>query len=231
VFKNPIQARRLFKKVYAGLDLVPAQFELDDTEIDLASTTIGGATRSEWTKRTLLASWLDAIDADTNYDYVIFDCPPATKLVSQNALAASDYFVIPVIPDEMSSRGVTHFRELVKAKVDSKLERLRSEANIGPDRTPKAYSPTTKLAGIVPFMAKPAGRAYSGLTDIHTRQLSALKRRWKGELLSTVKSYTGIPESINIGLPVWDRAGDRNITHSLVNMMKTACKEIVDRAK
>ena len=30
---------------------------------------------------------------DKKYDYIIFDCPPATKLVSQNALAASDYFV------------------------------------------------------------------------------------------------------------------------------------------
>src|SRR6267378_6521642 len=59
IFKNPIQRRRAFNRSYAQLDVVPAQFELDDTEIDLASTTIGGATRSEWTKRTLLAAWLD----------------------------------------------------------------------------------------------------------------------------------------------------------------------------
>jgi len=70
------------------LDLVPAQFELDDTEIELASTTVGSATVSEWQKRTLLTEWLDKIEASKLYDYVIFDCPPATKLVSQNALAA-----------------------------------------------------------------------------------------------------------------------------------------------
>lgn len=231
IFKNPIQHRRTSHQSYPGLDVVPAQFELDDTEIDLASTTIGGATRSEWTKRTLLATWLDSVDANKNYEYIIFDCPPATKLVSQNALAASDYFVIPVIPDEMSSRGVTHFRELVKEKVDAKLERLRKEANISDDRTPASYSPTTKLAGIVPFMAKTAGRAYSGMTDIHTIQLNALKRKWKGELLGTVKSYTGIPESINVGLPVWDRLGERNVTPYLVGMMKSVCKEIVDRTR
>ena len=196
-----------------------------------AATTIGGASRSEWTKRTLLSAWLDRVAANQSYDYIIFDCPPATKLVSQNALAASDYFVIPVIPDEMSSRGVTHFRELVKEKVDAKLERLRKEANITDDPTPQSYSPTTKLAGIVPFMATPAGRAYSGLTDIHTTQLASLERRWKGELLSTVKRYTGIPESINAGLPVWDRLGERNVTSALVRMMKTVCKEIVDRAR
>jgi hypothetical protein len=115
--------------------------------------------------------------------------------------------------------------------VDGKLERLRREANITDDRTPSSYSPTTKLAGIVPFMAKPAGRAYSGLTDIHTIELAALGRRWKGELLSTVKSYTGIPESMNAGLPVWDRTSERNVTSALVSMMKTVCKEIVDRAQ
>ncbi len=47
-----------------------------------------------------MASWLDNIDAQKNYDYVVFDCPPATKIVSQNALAASDSYVIPVILGE-----------------------------------------------------------------------------------------------------------------------------------
>lgn len=64
---------------YPGLDLVPAQFELDDTEIDLASTTTGIPALSDWEKRTLLADWLDEIGAENNYDYVIFDCPPCNK--------------------------------------------------------------------------------------------------------------------------------------------------------
>ena len=102
ISKEPL--RTAYTRPYPTVDLVPAQFELDDTEIEMASTTMGGPTVSEWDKRTLLSQWLDKIDVTRHYDYVIFDCPPATKLVSQNALAASEYFVVPVIPDEMSSR-------------------------------------------------------------------------------------------------------------------------------
>ena len=108
--------------LYPNLSLVPAQFELDDTEIDLASTSFSNPTLSDWDKRTLLATWLDSIDAKSRYDYVIFDCPPATKIVSQNALACSDGYIVPVIPDELSSRGVTHFSSLVRHKIDDKLD-------------------------------------------------------------------------------------------------------------
>jgi chromosome partitioning protein len=148
--ENPFYARYPAHDFYPTLDLVSAQFELDDTEIELASTTVGSATVSEWQKRTLLAEWLDKINASDAYDYIIFDCPPATKLVSQNALAASDYLVIPVIPDVMSSRGVTHFRSLVTEKIDKKLAFLKLGAGIAEKDTPKFYVPITKMAAIVP---------------------------------------------------------------------------------
>lgn len=43
--------------IYPRLDFVSAQFELDDTEIDLASTNYGVAALSDWEKRTLVATW------------------------------------------------------------------------------------------------------------------------------------------------------------------------------
>ncbi|MGV1905683.1 ParA family protein [Agrobacterium cavarae] len=216
---------------YPNLDIVAAQFELDDTEIEMASTTMGGPTVSEWEKRTLIAQWLDKIKADELYDYIIFDCPPATKLVSQNALAASNYFVVPVIPDEMSTRGVTHFRQLVETKVDGKLEFLRKAAGISDSEVPKHYFPKTRLAGIAPFMAKPAGNADSGYTNIHTQQLSALKRQWGADVLNTVvKSLTGIPETMSAGWPVWYNQGG-NVNGTVVKMMTDVCDEIQGRLK
>lgn len=122
VLQNPIGLKEpRFVSWYPNLDFVSAQFELDDTEIDLASSSYGNANLSDWDKRTFLASWLDAIKAHEKYDYVLFDCPPATKIMSQNALAASDCYIVPVVPDDLSSRGVTHFRSLVQSKIDAKL--------------------------------------------------------------------------------------------------------------
>lgn len=229
IVENPLHFRQPDYNLYPNLDLVSAQFELDDTEIEMASTTMGGPTVSEWDKRTLMASWLDTIDADNVYDYIIFDCPPATKIVSQNALAASDFYVIPVIPDELSTRGVTHFRNLVSEKVDKKLEFLRNAAGISDSETPKTYVPITRLAGIIPYMAKTSGNAKSGLTNIHTKQLVALKRLWKQQLIRTVvKHMTGIPEAMNVGWPVWNRSGG-NVSKAVIKMMTDCCEEIKTR--
>lgn len=229
IHKNILHSRSPQYDLYPNLDLVPAQFELDDTEIEMASTTMGSAMLSEWHKRTLIAEWLDKVNADANYDYVIFDCPPATKLVSQNALAASNYFVIPVIPDAMSSRGVTHFRALVTNKIDRKLEFLRTGAAVADRDVPKAYCPTTKMAAIAPFMAKPAGRADSGLTNIHTEQLAALRRQWGTDMIKpVVKHMTGVAEAIDAGWPVWTAYETQNIA-KVIPMMRETCEAIASR--
>ena len=231
IFRNPLHTRSPIYDFYPMLDLVPAQFELDDTEIEMASTTIGSSMVSEWHKRTLLAEWLDAVDVEDNYDYVIFDCPPATKLVSQNAIAASDFFVIPVIPDAMSTRGVTHFRKLVAEKIDGKLEYLRTVSGVSNEDVPRSYTPTTQMAAIVPYMAKYAGRAVSGLTNIHTEQLDALRRKWGSDILKTVvRHMTGVAEALDAGWPVWNAYGTQNIRR-VIRPMKEACAEIADRIR
>ena len=229
IHRNPLHTRDKRYDMYPNLDLVPAQFELDDTEIEMASTTIGSAMLSEWHKRTLMAEWLDTINVDQKYDYVIFDCPPATKLVSQNAIAASDSFVIPVIPDVMSSRGVTHFRRLVTERIDKKLNFLRSGSGVAPKDVPDAYSPTTRMAAIVPYMAKHAGRARSGLTNIHTEQIAALRRQWGTDMLKTVvRHMIGVAEAMDAGWPVWTAYETPNIK-KVIPTMREACVEIASR--
>jgi chromosome partitioning protein len=230
VIRNAIRERSgKDEDFYPNLDFVSAQFELDDTEIDLASTTYGNANLSDWEKRTLLASWLDQIDAQKNYDYVLFDCPPATKIVSQNALAASDCYVIPVIPDDLSSRGVTHFRNLVQEKIDGKLSYLRTSARLPDSEIPKNFVPKTRLAGIVPFLVKHAGRAMSGLTNIHTEQIAALRRTWGNDMIQTVgRNKIGVPEAVNAGWPVWNFEA-RNVTHAVEEMMTSICEELKTR--
>lgn len=232
VIKNAFGKRGQYrdaKDLYPTLDLVSAQFELDDTEIDLASTTSGSANRSDWEKRTLLAEWLDAIDAQRHYHYVVFDCPPATKIVSQNALAASDSYIIPVIPDEASARGVTHFRNLVQNKIDSKLANLKTSANVAVKDVPKNFAPTTNLAGIVPYLAKQSPNARSGLTNIHTEQIAALRKKWGDDVTEAIgKNYIGVPEAGNAGLPVWNWSSN-NVKLRVERMMTAICEELQTR--
>jgi chromosome partitioning protein len=225
VLHNPMN-RGVGQNFYPNLDLVPAQFELDDTEIDLASTFSSNPALSDWEKRTLLADWLDSIGADTAYDYVIFDCPPATKIVSQNALACSHGYIVPVIPDELSSRGVTHFASLVQNKIDQKLLFWQNTAQIPQRQVPRTFVPQTKMAAIVPSLVKTSGNAASKMTNIHTVQLAALRRQWRGAVIDTVgKHYIAIPEALNAGLPVWNHWGS-NARRDIKNMMTNICTEL-----
>jgi chromosome partitioning protein len=48
---------------------------------------------------------IDAVEGD--YDYVLLDCPPNVNLVTQNAFFASDYYVVPAIPDFLSTVGIS----------------------------------------------------------------------------------------------------------------------------
>ena len=117
---------------YDSMDIVPASLELDDTEIELTASHQGNAIHSEWNKRTLICRWIEETGIDDNYDYIIFDCPPATKIVSQNAVAVSHGYIIPVIPEAVMERGAPHLRDIMRLGIDGRLKAL---AAMGEERT------------------------------------------------------------------------------------------------
>lgn len=43
-----------------------------------------------------------------SFDQVIFDCPPALGLLTQNALCAADAFLIPALPQYLALEGLEH---------------------------------------------------------------------------------------------------------------------------
>lgn len=192
---------------YSSLDIVPASLQLDDIEIDLTASHHGNAIKSEWDKRTLICKWLEEAKIDSEYDYIIFDCPPATKIVSQNAIAASHGYIIPVIPEAVMERGAPHLAAMIKNGIDARLNAL---AALGDPR--KMHVPNTKCAGIVVTRIQTHGPAASGYTDDHTLHLASLKKRWGSMLLSPyIEQGTGISQALDDGVPVYDRGNTQNI--------------------
>lgn len=53
----------------------------------------------------ILRNRLDPVIHRT-YDYVIIDCRPDIDLLTMNALMASNYYIIPVLPDRHSVKGI-----------------------------------------------------------------------------------------------------------------------------
>jgi len=219
--KNPRSAEH-----YKTLDIVPASLQLDDIEIDLTASHQGNAIKSEWDKRTLVCRWLEESQVDDDYDYIIFDCPPATKIVSQNAIAASHGYIIPVIPEAVMERGAPHLAGMIKSGIDMRINAL---AAMGNPRT--MHVPETKLAGVVITRIQTHGPAASGYTDDHTRHLASLRKQWGKRLLQPyIEQGTGISQALDDGVPVYDRGHTQNIgLRGLNRMYKNLTLEVKKR--
>ena len=194
------------------LDLIPSTLQLDETELDLSSTTVGNAIESEWAKRSLICKWIDKNNIAGLYDYVIFDCPPATKLVTQNAIAASHGFIVPVIPEAVSVRGVPHLITRVMTKIDKKFEGLAQYLSTKGYPIQQSYVPVAKLVGIVISMIIVSGRARSGYTSDQTTHLENLKRSYPSDIVEPyIVHGVGVPEALSDGYPVYPLSKWQNI--------------------
>ena len=200
---------------YNSLDILPASLELDDIEIDLTASHQGNAIHSEWNKRTLMCRWLEEAGIDEDYDYIIFDCPPATKIVSQNAIAASHGYILPVVPEAVMERGAPHLVGMIQNGIDVRLKAL---AAMGAARS--MHVPDTELVGLAITRIKTHGPAQSGYTNDHTIHLASLQRRWGPKLLQPyIEDGVGVSEALASGVPVYDRGGTQNVGHRGINGM------------
>lgn len=90
------EAKAVIKKgVFNNVDLIPSHLDLFTVDLDLA----GAAGRERRLQKALKP-------IQDNYDVIVCDCPPNLTIPTQNALAISTHFVVPISPDYLSSLGV-----------------------------------------------------------------------------------------------------------------------------
>ena len=84
------------------IDLIPSSLDLIDVQDQLATIPSGRFYAVNPTELLLRAikSQLD------NYDVVIVDCPPNLGIITLNGLRISEWFLIPTIPDVLSTYGI-----------------------------------------------------------------------------------------------------------------------------
>jgi chromosome partitioning protein len=57
-----------------------------------------------------------------DYDYIFIDCPPNLGFITRNGIEISDYFLIPTIPDTLSTYGIPQIIKTIDAfKTDRDL--------------------------------------------------------------------------------------------------------------
>lgn len=102
------------QKVFQNVDLVPSHLDLFTVDLDMA-----GATARETRLRKAIA------DVDSKYDLIVCDCPPNLTIPTQNALAASEFFVVPISADFLSALGVGILLKRIKQLGDDLDQQLK----------------------------------------------------------------------------------------------------------
>ena len=115
----------------SGLDLIPANRRLADAAARLQVMQLSQYNAVGELNRAcekVMAALLEPLKPQ--YDYIIIDCGLKHELLTVNALAASDYCIIPVQAHFLASEGIPDVLELVKS-VQAK------------------FNPNLKIAGIL----------------------------------------------------------------------------------
>lgn len=135
------------------------------------------------------------------YDYIFIDCPPTNSLWTLSAIVASDYYIMPVKPDYLSSVGLSLFKsvtgELIKNYASSikcagvvftmtepttnLTQQIRVSVTASSDFGEKVYSAemrrTTRIASI-----QRTGGFILDLNDSHTNDLKRIAREFLGRV-------------------------------------------------
>lgn len=93
-----------------SIDLLPSSLDLIDVQDELVNTPVGkyGAIRP------FDILWRAVKDIVEQYDVVIVDCPPNLGKITQNGLRMSQGFIIPTIPDILSTYGIPQIVKRVR---------------------------------------------------------------------------------------------------------------------
>jgi chromosome partitioning protein len=96
------------------VDLLPSSLDLIDVQDRLATMSTGRFFSNNPTD--LLRKAVKPIL--NNYDYVLVDCPPNLGIVTLNGLRISGGYVIPTIPDVLSTYGIPQIQKRVAEFAD-----------------------------------------------------------------------------------------------------------------
>lgn len=166
VFANDV----IKEQVFEGVDLLCSHLDLFTIDLDLA-----GATGRELRLKRALEPVMG------NYDIIVCDCSPNLTIPTQNALATSTHFIVPISPDYLSGIGVGILLNRIKSFC---ADLMGHQLN---------------LAGmVISRVGRPAGH--------RVQTVNSLRERFESDVLATeIKERVAVSEAAASNRPVFDQ--------------------------
>jgi len=173
---------------HKNLFLAPTTPHLANTEVELAQAQH---------KFTRLKT---AIEAVSDYDFIIIDSPPSLSLLTVNGLIAAKYVLLPVQVEFYALEGLGQLLETMK------LVR-------------KSMNPTLELLGVLPTMM-------DSRTTLSNQVFEEIKKHFPGKVFAhTIPRNIRLAEAPSHGLPV----GAYDRWSKGARAYKAFSKEVLDR--
>jgi chromosome partitioning protein len=164
VIKDAVEGKT-GEKLLPGLDLIPTTFNLVDLENEF---------NGDPKYPPFLLFYQQLKEIESNYDFILFDCPPNILRASQCGVFSSNELYVPANPDALSLIGFTllveklqkfhqlsaSFRQTsmgpaaqvygvvfnsIKTGVDIEVPKMRMQLRLNQFRTAKRVAPTAKI--------------------------------------------------------------------------------------
>lgn len=197
LWKEPIRLRD--GRRHPRIDLVPCDVKLIGEDIG-SGQVVGAYPSMEMLKknaeqfvrdRDFLVKVIDEVRDE--YDYVLIDCPPNLYLMTQNALCASDHYIVTAIPDHLSTIGLNILIEKVQA-----IDDLMKSAVVIAGRK-EGHNLVAKFGAILFVRVRIGG---SRLTAAHESRMEAIRSDLQCFDTHTTE-LIGYTEAAENSLPVW----------------------------
>jgi chromosome partitioning protein len=186
----------------ANLDLIPCDVDLLGE--DLGGGSLAGTFPAMEALRRQAEAFLRERDflrralaeVSDKYDYILIDCPPNLYLMTQNAIVASNWYVITAIPDHLSTIGLSILRDKV-----NKIGKLVESAGTFAGRTSAAPN-VAKLGGVVFVKVRIGG---SLITNTHSSMIQQVKTLIGDQMCFPCHTteLIGYGEAAEHSVPVW----------------------------
>ena len=186
-----------------NLDLLPSSIDL----IDIYDEVSGLNVKNRVVK--ILKKQIEALE--NIYDYILVDCPPNLGAITMSGIYLSNYYIVPVIPDTLSTYGLW---QVIK-KIDMKAREIK--------RFDENYD--IKPLGIVVNRYRD-NKPYNTITS------SLEVKSSKGEIPKLFKTRIGVKSQFSkISNVEEDKSTIRKKYEGEFNVLNDLVNEIIERCK